>query len=76
MKLFLWRKVLVNYAWGMAFAIAEDVEQAKKVIMDKRRKEWSLYQPEIDRLREDLDENEYEVLDLNEPFGYYIEGGE
>ena len=39
LKLYVWEGVLTDYTSGIAFAIAETVEQARQVIYDKSEKQ-------------------------------------
>ena len=40
MKLYIWRKdILTNYQDGVAFAMAEDIDQARALLMDKIERE-------------------------------------
>ncbi|WP_039931506.1 hypothetical protein [Thermoanaerobacter thermohydrosulfuricus] len=64
LKLFVWENVLCSYTEGIAFALAYDVEHARKLIAKKMG--WSEGYPE------DL---EKEPRLITEPEGFYVWGG-
>lgn len=65
LKLFVWRKVLLNYDYGVMFALAHTVEEAQRVIA-RDRMDWvdvhEIYEkpPEI----------------ITDPKGFLFAGGE
>lgn len=62
LKLFVWAEWAPNYTDGLAFAIAETEEQARKLIYDERgfcTTEWGPCQ----------------VFDLNTPIAFSVYGG-
>lgn len=69
LKLFVWEDVLTDYTSGIAFALAENVEEARKIIFDRFEKEESYLS---DTLKSDL-ASEPKVIDNKE--GFYIWGG-
>jgi hypothetical protein len=69
LKLFIWENVLTNHTSGIAFALAENLEEARKVILDKCEKECG-YTPKT--LQIDL-ASEPKVIDNSE--GFYVWGG-
>ncbi len=69
LKLFVWEDVLEDYTSGVMFALAENVEEARKVIMDKCEKEDSYTSK---TLQVDL-ASEPKVIDNSE--GFYVWGG-
>ena len=69
MKLFVWEGVLTDYTSGIAFALAENAIEARKLILDKYEKEQSYFP---DMLVSDL-KKEPLVIDSKE--GFYVWGG-
>ena len=70
MKLFFWDNILKGYTNGMAFALANDENEARQLIIDKFVKENEYIS---DRLVDDLKVNPI-IIDYK--FGAYCEGGE
>ena len=69
LKLFIWENVLTDYTSGIAFALAENPEEARKIIFAKfEKKEQYL----SDTLKSDLSD-EPEMIDTKD--GFYIWGG-
>ena len=69
LKLYVWEDVLEDYTKGVMFALAKNVEEARKVILDKSEKEDE-YMSKI--LQSDL-ASEPKVIDSLE--GFYVWGG-
>jgi len=69
LKLFIWKDVLTDYTSGIAFALAENVEEARKIIFAKFEKEEQYLSS---RLKADLSD-EPEMIDTKD--GFYIWGG-
>tara|TARA_R110002012_G_scaffold270785_1_gene455862 strand:+ start:635 stop:856 length:222 start_codon:yes stop_codon:yes gene_type:complete len=69
LKLFVWEDVLEDHTCGIMFALAKNVEEARKVILDKSEKEDE-YMSKI--LQRDL-ASEPKVIDSSE--GFYVWGG-
>jgi len=69
MKLFVWNDVLIVYTSGIAFALAENVDEARKLILDKYEKEQSHIS---DMLVSDLNS---EPLIIENKEGFYVWGG-
>tara|TARA_R110002020_G_scaffold340130_1_gene555133 strand:- start:898 stop:1119 length:222 start_codon:yes stop_codon:yes gene_type:complete len=69
LKLYVWEGVLTDYTDGCMFALAKNVEEARKVILDKSEKEDE-YMSKI--LQRDL-ASEPKVID--NPKGFYVWGG-
>jgi hypothetical protein len=69
MKLFVWNDVLTDYTSGIAFALAENVDEARKLILEKYEKEQSYIS---DMLVSDLNA---EPLIIENKEGFYIWGG-
>ena len=69
MKLFVWKEVLIDYTSGIAFALAENVEDARKQIAAKYEKEEGYVSSE---LKKDLFD---EPIIIEKPEGFYIWGG-
>ena len=69
MKLFVWKEVLRDYTSGIAFALADNVEDARKQIADKYKKEEGYMS---DELKKDLFDEPI-IIDKSE--GFYIWGG-
>ena len=69
MKLFVWNDVLIVYTSGIAFALAENVDEARKLILDKYEKEQSYI---CDLLVSDLNS---EPLIIENKDGFYVWGG-
>ncbi len=69
LKLFIWKNVLTDYTSGIAFALAENAEEARKTIFAKfEKKEQYL----SDILKSDLSD-EPEIIDSKD--GFYVWGG-
>ena len=68
MKLFVWKDVLTDYTSGIAFAFAENADEARKSILDKYEKEQSYISQVLvsDLMAEPL------VVDSKE--GFYVWG--
>jgi hypothetical protein len=69
MKLFVWKDVLTDYESGIAFALAENVDEARKLILEKYEKEQSYIS---DLLVSDLNA---EPLIIENKEGFYVWGG-
>jgi hypothetical protein len=69
MKLFVWKDVLTDYKSGIAFALAENVDEARKLILEKYEKEQSYVS---DMLVSDLNT---EPLIIENKEGFYVWGG-
>lgn len=69
LKLFVWENVLTDYTSGRAFALAENVEEARKIIFDRFKTEEGYLS---DTLKADL-ADEPKVMDCKE--GFHILGG-
>ena len=69
MKLFVWKNVLTDYTSGIAFALAENADEARKLILDKHVKERSFID---DTLVSDLNA---EPLVVDSKEGFYVWGG-
>jgi GH35 family endo-1,4-beta-xylanase len=69
MKLFVWKDVLTDYTSGIAFALAENADEARKLILDKYEKEQSYIS---DKLVSDL---KAEPLVIDSKEGFYVLGG-
>ncbi len=69
LKLFIWKDVLANYTSGIAFALAENTEEARKIIFAKYEKEERYLS---DTLKADLSD-EPEIVDTKD--GFYVWGG-
>jgi len=69
MKLFVWKNVLTDYTSGIAFALAENADEARKLIIDKYEKEESYIS---DKLVSDLNA---EPLVVDSKEGFYVWGG-
>lgn len=75
MKLYVWTGVLCDYTCGMAFAIAESVEDAIQVIATKGLNEGHIKDPMGEYEIEQLRSEQPMVYELSEKIGYYIWGG-
>ena len=73
LKLFVWEDVLADYFPGLAFAIAKDVNEARKLIKAKIKAE-SLVKRVREEDKEDLNQ-EPQVYDLDLPIAFYVHGG-
>ena len=69
LKLFIWKDVLTDYTSGIAFALAENAEEARKIIFAKFEKEEQYLS---DTLKADLSD-EPEMVDSKD--GFYVWGG-
>lgn len=69
LKLFIWKNVLTDYTSGIAFALAENAEEARKIIFAKFEKEEQYLS---DTLKADLSD-EPEMIDTKG--GFYVWGG-
>jgi len=69
LKLFVWKDVLTDYTSGIAFALAENVDEARKLILEKYEKEQSYVS---DMLVSDLNT---EPLIIENKEGFYVWGG-
>lgn len=69
MKLFVWTDVLTDYTSGIAFALAENADEARKLILEKYEKEQSYIS---DMLVSDLNA---EPLVVESKEGFYVWGG-
>lgn len=82
MKLFIWRNVLRLPRPGVAYAMAHDADEAKRLILDALRRDLKARSLPEDRiedvvfeeLRDDLDSTKYEVHET--AFGGYMEGSD
>jgi len=69
LKLFIWENVLTDYTSGIAFALAENAEQAREIIFAKFEKEEQYLS---DTVKADLSD-EPEMIDNKA--GFYLWGG-
>jgi len=69
LKLFIWKNVLTNFTSGIAFALAENAEEARKIIFAKFEKEEQYLS---DTLKADLSD-EPEIINTKD--GFYVWGG-
>jgi hypothetical protein len=69
MKLFVWKDVLTDHTSGIAFALAENADEARTLILDKYEKEESYIS---DKLVSDL---KAEPLVVDSKEGFYVWGG-
>lgn len=69
LKLFVWKDVLTDHTSGIAFALAENTEEARKIIFEKfvKKEQYS-----SDQLKDDLSD-EPEIVDTKD--GFYVWGG-
>ena len=69
LKLFVWENVLTDHTAGIMFAFAENVEDAKKAILEKTKEQGynALY------YKNELDNKPYRAITETE--GFYIDGG-
>ncbi len=73
LKLFIWRDVLSDYTPGIAFAMACDVDEARKKIREEIVKEkWQHVGKYADSIMEEL---HFEPEIHDKPFGTYLFGG-
>jgi len=63
LKLYVWEDVLTDYTSGIAFALAESVEQAREVIQQKGLPEFRM---------QELDSG---PVIIDQPEGFYLYGG-
>lgn len=63
LKLYVWGNVFCDYTCGIAFAIAHDSEEARKMIIEK-----------AGYIDTDL-ANPPDVYKLNNPIAFYVAGG-
>lgn len=73
MKLFIWHKVLQDYGWGVAYAMAETEEEAREVILKEYAEDfppdkYSMYS----RFKAELENQKAEVHDTS--YGYWLDG--
>lgn len=72
MKLYLWEGVLRDYSEGVMFALAENEEQARTVIIARVVAEgWDTKW--IEQVKKELTQSGPSVID--EPFGFCLWGG-
>ena len=69
LKLFIWEDVLSDYTSGIAFALAENIAEAREIIFAKFEKEEQYLS---DTLKADLSD-EPEMIDTKG--GFYVWGG-
>ena len=63
LKLYVWEDVLTDYTSGIAFALAESIEQAREAIREKGLSDYRM---------KDLDSD---PLVVEQPEGFYLYGG-
>lgn len=63
LKLYVWEDVLTDYTSGIAFALAESIEQAREVIREKGLSEFR------------MNELDGDPLVVEQPEGFYFYGG-
>lgn len=63
LKLYVWEDVLNDYTSGIAFALAESIEQAREIIREKGLSDYGM---------KDLDSG---PLVVDQPEGFYLYGG-
>lgn len=84
LKLFVWRRVFVDYTAGVAFALAETVEQAREHIARSRVTAEDCFSPKGCIPAEESYEYRMVMVELKEPpcsvysvpHGEYREGGD
>jgi hypothetical protein len=75
MKLYVWEEVFQNYTYGLAFAVAENKEEAIKAILDGETPEPNY---KDDPYYAELSTKEPEIIELDKidrPIGYWVSGG-
>jgi len=74
LRLYVWHEFACDYTCGIAFAIAQNEEEAKDVILGRSTSRYtSQYTSRY--IRTQLDNIRPEVFELNSPVGFYVEGG-
>ena len=71
LKLFIWENVLTDHTSGIAFALAENVEEARKIIFEKFEETTEGYINDT-LLKADLSD-EPKIVDTKN--GFYVWGG-
>jgi len=71
LKLFIWENVLTDRTSGIAFALAENVEEARKIIFEKFEETTESYINDT-LLKADLSD-EPKIVDTKN--GFYVWGG-
>ncbi len=78
-KLYVWEEVLEDYTYGIAFAIAEDIDKAREQIARKMHEGCGTSRPfNFDGWEQDHQEfytKQPAIHDLTEPAAYYVYGG-
>ena len=68
MKLFIWKKVLTDYTDGVILALADNVEDARKIIIENYSESWGLQSVKLS-----IYDNEPEVHE--EQYSFVLWGG-
>jgi hypothetical protein len=81
LRLYIWDRVLRDYSFGLAFAIANSEEEARRVILASCEDyQQSELEDNLTCLRHPLDRHRTEpnrprVIELDQPFGMAVSGG-
>ena len=75
MKLFVWEDVLEDYTYGIMFALAENVEEARRVIIEKSKKERLDFPKELREVFNMKDDLSKEPKVIEKAEGFYVQGG-
>ena len=62
-KLFVWEDVMCDYTCGTAFALAPDVETARKMVIDDGASETEIKNVDPD------------VIETSQPYAHHVWGG-
>jgi len=65
LKLFVWEEVLTDYSHGIMFALAENVDQARKILIEKESEPTEFIEQEL--------QDEPKIIES--PEGFILWGG-
>lgn len=79
-RLYVWDEVLEDYTYGIAFAIAEDIDKAREQIAQKMTEGYGpkalpLYMQSWKEDHQEFWDKEPHIHELTEPAAYYVYGG-
>jgi len=72
LKLFVWHNVMEDYGYGVIFALARNVEEARKVAIEAYSDDWNNNNYLVEQFKKEM-RDEPEIVET--PKGFYLKGG-
>lgn len=71
MKLYVWDKALLVTNYGIIFALAKNVKDARKILLEECRNDLTI---NIEEFKKDISKKP--LVCKNKSFGFYLKGGD